>query len=166
MAKIYKITSTAGEKVYIGSTIRTLEHRWSQHPGDCMSKVLFEEYGRETCSIHLIEEVKEDQCIERERWWIENTEYVVNQMVPGRTYKEWYMQNRERLIKKTADYYIQNRQRRLISLSRYREEHKDEREELLTTPIVCECGDISTKRNIARHRKSKKHLSKVKLSNE
>ena len=94
MATIYKITSTAGDKVYIGSTTKTLVERWRYHKADrhynCTSRILFDEYGVDTCSMEEIEKVDLDKRFERERFWIENTENCVNIVVPGRTLAEYH----------------------------------------------------------------------------
>lgn len=145
---IYKISSTAGEKVYIGSTSKTLEERWCQHPKGCTSRVLFDEYGRETLSIHLLEEVKEDERVIRERWWIENTENVVNRMTPGRTSEEYHEEYNE----KHRD-QINARQRQ------YHEEHRDQikayQREYSSAPTPCpKCGKVLRRSSIREHLKA------------
>jgi len=42
---------------------------------------------------------------------------------------------------------------------KYREENKEEINKKATQKITCECGCITTKRNIARHKKTKKHIN-------
>jgi hypothetical protein len=117
MTTIYKITSTAGEKVYIGSTIRPLAERWSKHKADhkvrqqyrCTSQILFDEYGVDSCSIEEIEKVDLDKRYERERFWIENTENCVNHNIPGRRTraeynKAYYLSN----LDKAKAFYLEN----------------------------------------------------------
>ena len=90
-SKIYRILSTKGNKVYIGSTIQELHQRMSRHRAEFkeekkyMSRVLFEEYGVEFCHIELIENVEQDQQLVRERFHIENTPNCVNKNMPFRT---------------------------------------------------------------------------------
>jgi hypothetical protein len=142
MATIYKITSTAGDKVYIGSTTQTLEDRWLDHKDyrnierKYNSKILFDEYGIETCSLEEIEKVDLDKRYERERFWIENTEHCVNRFVPGRTYSEWYAKNKKVVCAKVKE-------RRLGR-------------------IICPtCGKNLAKCSFSRHKKL--HLSKVNI---
>lgn len=126
--KIYKISSTAGEKVYIGSTSRTLDARWAVHKApsnDTNSRKLFEEYSVETCSIHLLEEVKEDERLSRERWHIENTEYVVNQIVPGRTQKEWRDEHKEEIAQWNKNWREANKEHLFQKKKEYREKNKE-----------------------------------------
>ena len=97
MVTIYKIWSEKGDKVYIGSTT-DLKERWRHHRDRVKtnSRILFDEYGKENCKIEAIEEVKEEQLNERERYWIEfYGDKVVNKQLPGRTYSEYYYQKRK-----------------------------------------------------------------------
>lgn len=169
MAKIYKITSTAGDKVYIGSTIGTLEQRWREHKvpsNGAYSRKLFEEYGIETCSIHLLEEIKEDERIIKERWWIENTENVVNLRIEGRTAKEYYKANKESISQWQKEYNEANKE----SISQWKKQWYEANKKIIlkngSIPTPCpKCGKIIRQDGINRHLK-RKHLSKVKLSNE
>jgi hypothetical protein len=141
MATIYKITSTAGDKVYIGSTTRSLGKRWWKHKADrnhktCTSKILFSEYGIDTCSMEEIEKVDLDKRYERERFWIENTPNVVNRFIPGRTLAE---------IRKA--YYLANFDKIKA--------HKTER---ISCPT---CGKNLARASLASH--NKLHLSKVNI---
>ena len=77
MAYIYKITNNINQKIYIGKTYNTIEHRWKEHCRDakkerCENRPLYaaiKKYGIENFSIELIEET--DNPEEREVYWIE-----------------------------------------------------------------------------------------------
>jgi len=87
-AKVYRIFSTKGDKIYIGSTTQELNRRMSRHRDKSrsyMSRILFDEYGVEFCHIELIENVDKDQQHIRERFHIENTPNCVNKTLPIRT---------------------------------------------------------------------------------
>ena len=94
--KIYKITSSQTDKIYIGSTIRTLVKRFECHHNN------FRNYGigirsceilkYNDASIILIEEYPCNNKKEleiRERYYIENMKNVINHNIPTRTKKEW-----------------------------------------------------------------------------
>lgn len=76
---IYKITNNINNKVYIGKTLNSLEHRFNEHKRDsrkesCEKRPLYsamKKYGVENFSISLIEEVPIDVLSEREFYWIE-----------------------------------------------------------------------------------------------
>ena len=106
--KIYKITDTANNECYYGSTIQPLSKRMGQHRifykaykngkyHNVSSFILFDKYGVENCSIVLVENVEcktKEELHQRERFYIENNE-CVNKFIPGRTNKEWYEDNKE-----------------------------------------------------------------------
>jgi hypothetical protein len=105
-----------------------LDARWSVHKApsnDTNSRLLFEEYGVETCSIHLLEEVKEDERVIKERWWIENTANVVNHMIPGRTMKEWYEANKEHCKQKKKEWREENKEYNKQRKKEYYEANKE-----------------------------------------
>ena len=91
--KIYKIYNSINSKCYIGSTIQSLNIRFSAHKQyksrNYSSKLLFEE-DELNCKISLIELYpchNKHELHARERYWIEKIE-CVNQVIPTRTKKE------------------------------------------------------------------------------
>jgi hypothetical protein len=150
MATIYKISSTAGEKVYVGSTTQFVAERWRHHKAyqlkgnPCTSQMLFDEYGVDTCSIEEIEKVDLDKRYERERFWVEK-ENCVNRRIPGRTLAERRLANRERFLETQKAYQLANR-----------DKIKARRSERISCPT---CGKNLSRASLAKH--NKLHLSKV-----
>ena len=78
MGYIYKITNNLNGKVYIGQTIKTVEHRFKQHINNSnkeyFSQIVlykaFNKYGVENFSCEQIEEAPNDLLDEREKYWI------------------------------------------------------------------------------------------------
>lgn len=78
MAYIYKITNQLNQKSYIGKTQRNLEVRWQEHlknyyKGGFKNRPLytaFKKYGIENFVINILEEVPDEDCAERECFWI------------------------------------------------------------------------------------------------
>ena len=116
--KIYKITDIGYNKCYIGSTTEELSQRMARHRASykqflrggnirhVRSYDLFNEYRVENCKIELIEYYKCDTLQELQRKegeYIKNTE-CVNKIVAGRTHKERYIENREKMEKKPKKY--------------------------------------------------------------
>ena len=103
--KIYKITG--GGLTYIGSTTLKLNQRMAHHKSDykhhsgygtknITSYAVFE---HPDVSMTLIEKYPcndKEELVARERYWIENSE-CVNKIIPTRTHKEYYIDNKERL---------------------------------------------------------------------
>jgi len=165
MATIYKIWSEKGDKIYIGSTTTSLRARLVRHQAPtsvCRSKVLFEEYGKDSCVIEKLEDVKMEDRVYKERYWIEfYGDQVVNKMIPGRTDAELYQEQKEERIAKSRTRYYDKREEILEYWKGYRDTHKDTLLPKKRTIINCTCGLTTTKTNYARHLKSKAHLAKV-----
>lgn len=123
METIYSITSDKGDKVYIGRTGQRLNDRKYGHHYDWKrnkhysSHKLFEEYGYDNCVFTALEECAKEQGVERERYHIQNTPNVVNILIPGRTTKESYEEDKEKKEKRQE--YVRT----------YCQENKDKRKE-------------------------------------
>jgi hypothetical protein len=132
IGKIYKISCSGTDKVYIGSTInRSLPTRFSNHlneykrwnqgirKGSYSLFKYFQEYGLENCSIHLVENCV---CLDRSE-----------------------LRGRE-------DYWCS--QFNCINLNVARK--------YKTRDITCKCGSILSKTSYKKHIKSQKHQNYLK----
>jgi hypothetical protein len=88
--KIYKIVANGTDECYVGSTIRSLSSRWSNHLSghkrwltgvswNCASYTFFEKHGTDNCHIELIElwpckTLKE--LLTREDYWMQQFKTV------------------------------------------------------------------------------------------
>ncbi len=143
--KIYKIESTKGDKIYIGSTTKQyLSQRMDTHRKDykkwkngnnkrITSYELFDEYGVENCSIILLETFpcnSKDEAHAREAYYIRSL-VCVNKVIPDRTPKEY-----------KKDYYIAN---------------KEAIQKQKSIVYTCSCGKLGTNHHKAQHERSKFH---------
>jgi hypothetical protein len=115
-AKIYKITSKQTHKIYIGSTIQTLQTRLSEHKRD-YKQYLRKKRGRtssceiiiyDDCIIELIENYpcnNKKELSMREGYYILNTEHTVNKQIPGQTKKEYTERNKDKIKERSKVYY-------------------------------------------------------------
>ena len=80
MGFIYKITNKVNGKVYIGQTVKNIEHRFHQHINnalrdqnsyDCALRRAIRKYGVENFSIEEVEECDKPALDEREIYWIQ-----------------------------------------------------------------------------------------------
>jgi hypothetical protein len=118
--KIYKLVNSNSDKIYIGSTYKTLNERLSAHKSPsnkATSRKIFEIEGDVT--IELIENYpcncKKDLW-KREKELIElNINICINKCIPTRT-------------KKDSDraYYLNHKEERAIYRKKYYNEHKEE----------------------------------------
>lgn len=132
-ARIYKITSTQTDKVYIGSTKQTLERRLighkSEYKCDTNRTKSVELLCYDDCQIELIEEVEYDDIKDlrtKEGQYIkEMKEQAVNKRIEGRTKKEymdqWYIDNEDY----DKDYYKANKEVKNTKSKEYYEANKD-----------------------------------------
>ena len=119
--KIYKIWSTQTDDIYIGSTTQPLSKRIGEHRrkykmyqngkyGYTSSyKIL--EYG--DARIELIEDCK---CERREELTAREGHFIrtldcVNKCIPGRAWKEYFEDNREKIRQKDRQYREDNREK-------------------------------------------------------
>ena len=166
-AKVYKIWSTQGDKIYVGSTCkeylsqRMVSHRkdytkWkSGNYGHTTSFDVFEEYGIKNCFIELLEakECKsKDELRQLEGKYIRELE-CVNKVLPQRTIKQYREDNKERI----SDQYKQYREKNKDKIKQYREDNKD----MIKQKFNCECGGKFTYSYKAGHLKSKKHCQYI-----
>ena len=125
------------------------------------SKVL---YDAGNVVIHLVEECDEDVRNEREKYYITNFP-CVNKCAP--------IVNKEDKLQRKKDYYEKTKEHHSIQSKEYREKNREfvlERKRdyyaknkekiniVQAEKITCECGSIVRKSDIAKHKKSKKHL--------
>ena len=96
MGFIYKITNSINDKLYIGQTTGTIQHRWASHVWSANRKNKYskiaraiKKYGKENFKISVIEEVPDYKLNEREMFWIDyydtcNTGYNITVGGDGR----------------------------------------------------------------------------------
>ena len=137
-AKIYKITDIGYTKMYIGSTCQPLSKRLSKHKADykqwkdgkrrkVTSFDLFDEFGLENCKIELIENY---ECNCKEELQKKEGEHIkindcINKVIPCRTQKEYYIDNKDIILEKNKEYNEKNKDKILAYQQEYREANKD-----------------------------------------
>jgi hypothetical protein len=140
--KIYKITDIAYTKMYIGSTCQPLSKRLSKHKNDykvwkdgkkgkVTSFDLFDEFGIENCKIELIENFAcncKDELQKKEGEHIKNND-CVNKLIPGRTQKEFYIDNKDKILEYKKKYYIDNKDNRKDYIEANKEKIKESKKE-------------------------------------
>ena len=141
-SKVYKIWSTLGNNIYVGSTTkqylsqrmdthRTAYKSWKDGKSNFISSFeLFDQYGLQNCSIELIEAKEcnsKDELHQLEGKYIRELE-CVNKRIAGRNKKEHYEDNREQLLEITKQYYKDNKER----ISEYKKHYNLENKEQIS----------------------------------
>ena len=130
--KVYKIVAP-DNTFYIGSTIQSLNERFSAHKCSFKSSKngknirgtavfeLFEKYGVEECRIELIEAYPCDskKDLERREGEIIKVSDCVNRVVAGRTSEEYRSDNAEMLKYKFKQFYQNNKDREIERAKQY-----------------------------------------------
>ena len=128
--KIYKLTN--GGLTYYGSTIYTKEERFTRHctpSNNCSSKALFNLGG--IVKIDIIEHFpcnSKFELEEREAYYIRsNWDNCVNEKIPCRTQKEYYLDTRESRLLYCKEYNNNNNNRERIALykKKYAQDNKE-----------------------------------------
>jgi group I intron endonuclease len=168
--KIYQILNNIDNEVYIGSTTQPLARRWTDHKkvvGKGTTKLYkhMEKHGKESFYIELI---KNFDCETKEQLRAEEGKYIrelgtLNQIISGRTMKEYYEENKQKYIERSKKngpaYREKNREYlKVKAKERYMKniEHVKARQK---KQIMCICGSTYQSAGKSAHLKSKKHQS-------
>ena len=161
--KIYTIRCRTDDTlIYVGSTIQPLSVRIGSHK--IMSKmeknqnILLYRTVNNNWDDWFIELYEEFPCENKEQLCKKEGEVIrligtLNSQIAGRTDKEYYENNKLKLLEQMKEYYINNKDKIL----EYQKQYKQEK-------ITCECGCVSTKHNLTKHKKSQKHLNAINTS--
>ncbi len=74
------------------------------------------------------------------------------------TNKEWREKNKEILERKRDEYNEKNRDRNVERCNNYYYKNQKKLLEQKSEKVICECGFIGIRGNLAQHRKTQKHL--------
>jgi hypothetical protein len=135
-SKIYKLTSSNSNEIYIGSTVNNLSKRKAHHIADYKSYLLNKkkyitsfkiiEYGGDI-DICLLEEYpcdNKEQLHQKERFYIENN-LCINKIIPTRTKNEYNELNKDKI----KEYQQQYRNIKKEYIKEYYELTKDKKKE-------------------------------------
>lgn len=169
--KIYRIVCNVSGKQYIGSTTQSLSKRLSSHKGNfSMWKnneykyvKSFDVLENGDFEIILIEDYpckSKDELLRRERHFIESME-CVNKNIPTRTDNEYYHDNKERYKQYRQEKKEHYKKLKADYYQNYKEEIKAKWND---AKYECECGSVCSLNHKARHFRSHKHQTFVKIN--
>ena len=201
--KIYTIRCTDNNNlIYVGSTIQPLYKRWYEHKqkynkgGKEYNKLLYikmRELGVDKFYIELYENFK---CENIEQLHKKEGEIIrqiatLNKKIEGRTFKEYYKDNKEKIkqykednkekikennkeyrdnnkekIKeKDKQYYKDNKEKIKNYYDKNKEKILDYQKQYQKEKINCVCGSSFCKSKLSRHEKTKKHIEFINNNN-
>jgi hypothetical protein len=172
------------KEIYVGSTVN-FTRRKCAHKGCCNNKNSKENLyvyqfirangGFINFDMIEIERYKasdKKDLEKRERYWIELLSASLNSIIPTRSSKEWYQENKEVVIEKQRNYKEKNKEVIIEKQRNYNKKNKEvinekskiryeKNKEVIIEKrkekITCECGSILRKCNSSKHNKTKKH---------
>ena len=176
--KIYKICSDDPDitDVYIGSTVRTLEHRYRQHTSQSKKRYnsheLFNLYGVEKFHVELIQNypckskkelVMQEQhyidlidCINERSAYTDAIEYRKSRSDIKCEYDKMRRANNKEKIAAEKKLYVINNKDKVAQQQRNKYLRN---QEALKSKIVCDCGTICCVYSLNLHIKTKKHIN-------
>ena len=204
--KIYKITNDYNDDVYIGSTCDRLVKRFATHKAAAKQEKnkniplykLINGVGFQRFRIQLIEEFPCNDKYElrqKEGYYIRELSKNLNKNIAGRTLKEYYDNNKEKIKETGKEYRDKNKEQIKESKKEYRDNNKEKikdeqkqyyeknKEKILEKDkqyydknkkkilenqkekINCVCGSCFRKGNLSRHEKTKKHIEFINNNN-
>jgi hypothetical protein len=171
--KIYKLTSSQTDEIYIGSTIKSLNNRFSGHKCSYKRWLKGQMDKYKTTSFDLlqfadvkIELIKEFPCetkkeLEKEEGKLILENNCVNKCVAGRTKKEYRKEydavNKDKIKEYFKEYYQENKEK----IKERHKEYRDDNNERGKEKFKCNCGGNYTYYHKSHHFKTKKHLKFV-----
>jgi len=188
--KIYKITSKSTGLIYYGSTAQYyLSKRLSGHVRNYKRYLngkhhYVSSFKLLECDDYNIQLIKNFPSANKKQLITEEGKYIrenecVNKMIPGRTKKEYYEDNQEKMKQHREDnkekikqYYEDNKEYIKEKVKQYkednkekikqhREDNKEKIKERKSKPYECACGSIVKWNDKARHFKTKKHCEYI-----
>lgn len=143
--KIYTLRSHQTDKIYIGSTSTPLHKRLYNHKklyecwkrGNSVYVTSYEILKYPDVYIELLEEFPCDNKLQlntREGEYIRKMD-CVNKIIPCRTPKEYYHDNRDLILRKKKEFYNSNKEDKKVyyknNKERYKEYYKNNRERII-----------------------------------
>jgi hypothetical protein len=186
---IYKIICKDSNitDIYIGSTInfkrRKIEHKYScNNENDKRYNLKVYQYIRENGGWDNFEMVIIEKypcndiykAIEREGYFVKELKASLNNNIPGRTDKEWYLDNKkncaeyrkeyriinnEKIKEKEKEFRINNKEKIKNEKKIYYLNNKNEINEKRKEIITCECGCKIRKDSLKKHKQTIKHIN-------
>jgi hypothetical protein len=130
--KIYKIVSMNNpELVYYGHTCQTLARRFATHKSNHNKTTSKQIIDKGDAIILLVEDypcLNENEARAREGFYILNNP-CVNKNVAGRTMKQYYADNYDKIMIDMKQYYADNRDKIINDMKQYNLIHKDQLKE-------------------------------------
>ena len=184
IGRIYKITSSNTEKIYIGSTSKSITERLERHEynykayqnGKYSYVKSYDILEKKDYKIQLLEKIEYEtktELLKREGYYIlKYRDICVNKCVAGRTRLQYYKDNVEKIKDRHRQYRHDNaykiKQYCKDNIEKIKDRHRQYRKDNMVKiseqqkeKFECVCGKTYTRTHKARHEKTKIHIKYV-----
>lgn len=151
---------------YVGSTINTLAKRMGQHRRTSVKKatslyhVVQGDWDNWYIELYEYYPCNNKQELERREGQVIREIGTINNKIAGRTQKEYYQDNRDKLLEQKKEYYQDNHENIVEQRKEYRHNNRDEILEKKKEKITCNiCGCEASKCHLKRHQRTKKCMN-------
>jgi hypothetical protein len=173
---VYKICckDISIKECYVGSTT-DLCARKRAHKTDChndkthahnvpLYKFIRANGGWQNWTMEVLQSYPEcaskEELHKYERTHIETLNPSLNREVPGRTQREWYLDNIDQRREYNRKWHHDHKEQMKEYNRKWHEDHREQRLEYMREKVKCEfCGCMSTRGNMLRHQRSQKCLA-------
>lgn len=167
-AVIYKLCCNDPEvnEIYIGSTTN-MYNRKNAHKQACNNandiehnaykyRYIRDNGGWINWSMIMIERVEcesKQELLSRERYYIDQLKPMLNKNIPLRTARDWYADNKDRVITEKKQYHIDNKEYITVRHNQYVNNNK----EFVNRKMICDCGYVIILCQRTKHYKTSRH---------
>jgi hypothetical protein len=169
--KIYTIRCSEDPAlIYVGSTIQLLSQRWTDHKKTAQNdknkgyNIYFYQVMREKGLDNFFIELHDEYPCENKEQLTKQEGKVIreigtlNSRIEGRTWQEYYHDNKEHKVKLHKEWYNNNKERVLERVKDYSKQNKEKLNLYRKSCVLCDCGASVSYTHKSRHEKTKKHL--------
>ena len=161
--------------IYVGSTIQPLSARMAKHrSGETCSLYKYVNGNWKNWYIELYEEYPCDnkELLEKREGEVTRLIGNINKRIEGRTDKEWYQDNKEKILEKAKEYYQKNkeeisenkkkyRKANIDKIEEYQKQYRNDNREVLNEKtkekVICDhCKSEINRSSLSRHKKTNK----------
>jgi len=158
--KIYKLWCHETDEIYIGSTTTSLVQRLQKHkqPTACSSGILFEKSNN--VMIELMENYpcKNKEELNKREGELIRENNCINKVIAGRTNKQYYQDNHEKIREREKQYRLKNRDKILELQKQHYQNNREKILEKQAEKITCVCGCKIRRGDLADHKRTNKHI--------
>lgn len=139
--KIYTIRCRTDDTlIYVGSTVQPLSKRWGNHKADsrrerCKNILIYKtingDWNNWKIELHSLYPCSCVEELERKEGEIIREIGTLNAQIQGRTHKEYYYDNKDKILENKKQYYEDNKEQKKVYQKEYDEANKEKKKNMI-----------------------------------